>query len=191
MYSFYHSQELFYHNIVISLKIIYNKLTMKGHIMNSDIKFEQDEMVFNYRVAIVIKNNDKILIQKDNRTNHYTLPGGRCKLGESSINTAIREFKEETGLDISFKKEIGIIENFFTSSFNHKKYHEILIIHELEFNNKDLYKEEVIYNIEDNKKEHLTYIWLNIKDLKNSNFKPEKLLDIIEKNNFEHYINRE
>lgn len=69
---------------------------------------------------IVIRNGNKILVQKDDRAKHLTLPGGRCSLGENSVETALREFKEETGIDTRFKNGIGIVENFFTSSFTEK-----------------------------------------------------------------------
>lgn len=88
--------------------------------MNNDITYEQNGMTFNYRIAIVIRNSNKILVQKDDRAKHLTLPGGRCSLGESSVETALREFKEETGIDTRFKNGIGIVENFFTSSFTEK-----------------------------------------------------------------------
>ena len=156
--------------------------------MNNDIQFEKNDMIFNYRVAIIIKNGNKILIQKDDRASHYTLPGGRCELGENSINTGMREFKEETGINITLKKKVGMIENFFVSSFNDKKYHEILIIHEYEFNDRNLYNHTSIANIEEKKKEHLTYIWLSIDELKNANFKPKIVLDMIKKEEFQHYI---
>ena len=126
--------------------------------MNNNIQFEKNDKIFNYRVAVIIRNHNQILVQKDNRVNYYTLLGGRCELGETSINTAIREFKEETGIDASFVKSIGIIENFFTSNFNNKDYHEILVIHELEFKNSKNYAMGFFKNIEDTKKEHLTYI---------------------------------
>lgn len=156
--------------------------------MKNDIQFEKNDMIFNYRIAIIIKHEEKVLVQKDDRASHYTLPGGRCELGENSINTGIREFKEETGIDITLKKKVGMIENFFISSFNGKKYHEILIIHEYEFNDRNLYNIASIANIEEKKKDHLTYIWLSIDELKNANFKPEIILDMIKKDEFQHYI---
>ena len=156
--------------------------------MKNDIQFEKNDMIFNYRVAIIIKHEEKVLVQKDDRASHYTLPGGRCELGENSINTGIREFKEETGIDITLKKKVGMIENFFVSSFNGKKYHEILMIHEYEFNDRNLYNKASIANIEEKKKDHLTYIWLSIDELKNANFKPEIILDMIKKDEFQHYI---
>lgn len=84
-------------------------------------------------MAIIIKKDGKLLVQKNSKVNHYTLPGGRCELLENSKDTAIREFKEETGITTKFHKSIGMIENFFTSSFDKKEYHEILMLHELEF----------------------------------------------------------
>lgn len=161
--------------------------------MNNDIVIQNDNCDFNYRVAIVIRKENKILVQKDDRAKHYTLPGGRCELGESSANTAIRELKEETGLDSKFIKGIGLIENFFVSSFTGRKIHELLIINELKFADATIYEKEVINNIEEkkDKKLHLTYIWLDINELKNCDFKPAIILEMIEKNEFQHYINED
>lgn len=159
--------------------------------MNNDITYEQDGIVFNYRVAIVIRNGKKILVQKDDRAQHLTLPGGRCSLGESSVATAIREFKEETGIDTKFKNGVGIIENFFTSSFTEKKFHEILMINELEFLDDVLYKKEIINNIEEKKDKfkHLKYVWINVDELKKLIFNPIQILDMLDKNEFQHIIN--
>ena len=159
--------------------------------MNNDITYEKDGMVFNYRIALIIKRGNQILVQKDDRAKHLTLPGGRCSLGESSIETAIREFKEETGIDTKFKNGIGIIENFFTSNFTGKKTHEILIINELEFSEDSYYQKETINNIEEKKDKykHLTYIWYDINDLKQMKFTPNQILDMLEKNEFQHIIN--
>ena len=44
-----------------------------------DINFNIDSKVFNYRVGIVIKKNNKILVQKDRPSDYYTLIGGRTK----------------------------------------------------------------------------------------------------------------
>ncbi len=154
-----------------------------------DIQIIDNDNIFNYRVASIIRNGNKILVQKDSRVSYYALPGGRCKIGESSIVAIIREFKEETGIDVSFKKEIGILENFFTSSFNNKNYHEILIIHELEFDNKDIYNREIISNIEEKHKNQLSYVWLDINELQNENFKPKIIIDLLNKNDFFHYVN--
>ena len=161
--------------------------------MNNDIVIQNDNCDFNYRIAIVIRKGDKILVQKDDRAKHYTLPGGRCELGESSANTAIRELKEETGLDSTFVKGIGLVENFFVSSFTGRQIHELLIINELKFVSETVYEKEIINNIEEkkDKKFHLTYVWLDISELKKSDFRPAVALNMLNKNDFQHYINED
>lgn len=158
---------------------------------NDDIQFENNNKIFNYRVAIVIKNKNKILIQKDSRINHLTFPGGRCKLGETSSETASREFFEETGIKTNFVKEIGFIENFFISNFNGKNFHEILMIIELKFTDNKFYSEDIIKNIEDEKSEYIEYIWKNCKELKKIDFKPNIILDKLDNDQFFHLINKD
>ena len=78
-------------------------------MVDNDIQFEKNGMVFNYRISIIIRKENKILVQKDTRVTHLALPGGRCELGESSSETATREFLEETGIKATFVKELGLV----------------------------------------------------------------------------------
>ncbi len=98
---------------------------------------------------------------------------------------------EETGIETECIKSLGMIENFFVSSFNGKKYHEILIIQELKFKDPNNYKIEIINNIEEKKKDFLTYSWIAVDDLKRSNFKPDIINNIVNSHEFIHYINKE
>jgi len=54
--------------------------------------------------VIIIKNNKILLLQNTN--GKYELPGGHIEVGESAIEGAKREVKEETGLDIINLKKI-------------------------------------------------------------------------------------
>ncbi|MDE6407346.1 MAG: 8-oxo-dGTP diphosphatase [Anaeroplasmataceae bacterium] len=58
----------------------------------------------------MIYQNDKVLVQ--NRMNPswpgLAFPGGHVELGESIVDSTIREIKEETGLDITNLKICGI-----------------------------------------------------------------------------------
>ena len=149
-----------------------------------DIRFDFNDIVFNYRVGIVVRKNNKILVQKDGASDYYTLIGGHPKLGESSIEATLREFKEETNLDANFVKTIAIIENFFESNYAHKNYHEILIINEIEIN-KDIAD---IINVEGKDE---VYKWLSLEELKNSKFLPNVILDIINSPEIVHIINKD
>jgi len=55
-----------------------------------------------------------------------------------------------------------MIENFYISRYSDKPYHEILIIHELEFIDKSVYERDEITNLEDGG----TFIWKSIEELK-------------------------
>lgn len=46
------------------------------------------------------KNNTKILLVKNNNGRYWSFPKGHIEAGETEKETAIREIKEETGLDV-------------------------------------------------------------------------------------------
>ena len=159
--------------------------------MNNNVNFEKNNYVFNYRVAAVIKKEDKILVQEQKNVKYFSLPGGRCEMGEDSITTMKREIKEELGLDITIIKPTAIIENFFKSSYNGKNYHEMLIVYDVSFNDKEIYKNEIINNIEETKKDDVICVWKSLEELSNSDFKPKVLLNFIKSDKFVHYINKD
>lgn len=91
--------------------------------------------------VIITKNNKILLLQKKN--GKYELPGGHIEVGESAINGAKREVKEEIGLDVINLKQItsnnsrvlykgNIITSNITLSDEHKSYKFVL--------QKDLFK---------------------------------------------------
>jgi 8-oxo-dGTP diphosphatase len=59
---------------------------------------------------IIEKDNKVILIHREIEPfkNTLTLPGGHVEIGETVENAAIREAKEETGLNIKLKEILGI-----------------------------------------------------------------------------------
>ena len=50
------------------------------------------------------KNNVKILLVKNNNGRYWSFPKGHIEAGETEEQTAIREIKEETGLDVEIKE---------------------------------------------------------------------------------------
>lgn len=71
-----------------------------------DISVILDRYKFNYRVACIIQNKDKILLHKNKEDIFYALPGGRVKIGENSISALKREFMEE--IEFVWKKKCEI-----------------------------------------------------------------------------------
>lgn len=50
----------------------------------------------------------RVLLQKREDSNKWGFPGGAIELGETPEEAAIRELKEETGLDVAIDSLIGI-----------------------------------------------------------------------------------
>lgn len=60
--------------------------------------------------AIVLNENDELLLIKGPRRG-WEMPGGQVEEGESLQAAAIREVKEETGIDIKIEKFCGVFQN--------------------------------------------------------------------------------
>jgi len=59
-------------------------------------------------VDIIIEVRDKIvLIERSNEPYGFALPGGFVDYGESLEAAAVREAKEETGLDVKLERQLG------------------------------------------------------------------------------------
>lgn len=151
-----------------------------------DVSVLINDMNFNYRCAAIIKNKDKILVSINDVKNFYTIPGGRANIGETSIEAVIREIKEETGFNTKYIKTLGVVENFYISRYNNKPTHEILIIHELEFVDKEAYELKEIKNLDE--LDNAKFIYKDINSLNKDNLRPSVLIDVLNSNNLIHII---
>ena len=79
----------------------------------ADILYESADGVFSYRVAGIYIEDGRILLQKPDSDDAYSLPGGHVAFGETNAETLKREYKEEMGLDITVGKLRWVMENFF------------------------------------------------------------------------------
>jgi len=59
-------------------------------------------------VNVAVLQDNKILLTQRNDFETWILPGGGVELGESIAQAAIRETKEETGLDVELIRLVGI-----------------------------------------------------------------------------------
>lgn len=78
--------------------------------------------------AVLVENEGKFLLGKRNKKNYFgywIIPGGGVRWGETIQQAAIREIKEETGIDIELVKLIcheeimNLPENYHTVTFFH------------------------------------------------------------------------
>ncbi len=136
--------------------------------MNMDIEIEKQNYRFKYRVSGILIKNDRVLCVRINNNKFFCLPGGHVELNEDTIDAIIREFKEETGIDVYVKRLLYVVENFFDS--NNVKCHELGFYYLLD--TKDNININNFTKIEwDNT--YLEFKWLDINSI--ANFKPEFL----------------
>lgn len=60
--------------------------------------------------AVLVEKDGKFLLAERNKENYkgyWVVPGGGVRFGETIIDAAIREIKEETNLDVDIMKFIG------------------------------------------------------------------------------------
>ena len=147
------------------------------------IKDNENNYRFNYRVAGVFLNNDKIFLQKSEEDAYYSLVGGRVKYNETTKEALIREVKEELGLTLNETQLelINVVENFFT--YQETNIHELLFIYKI-FDETLNSKDEV--KVLD--KTTVTDKWYNLKDLVNMDLRPSIIKETLNKKGIIHNI---
>lgn len=61
--------------------------------------------------AVVTDQRERIVMVRRRDNDLWALPGGGMDLGESIVQTAVREVKEETGLDVEVTGLVGVYTN--------------------------------------------------------------------------------
>lgn len=162
--------------------------------MKKDILFKTDEYVFSYRVAGVLIQNGKVLLQRPQNDSSYAFPGGHVELGETNAETLVREFKEEINIDIRVGKLKWVGEIFFP--WGTKPCHQICLFYEVELTDFSIIPlEGAFWGVEQLEDEtfKLEFSWIDIKDVENIELYPieakEYLVDNI--NQVKHFVYKE
>ncbi len=58
--------------------------------------------------AIIVDDEGKILLQRRSDNDRWALPGGTMDIGETIGEAAIREVREETGLEVELTRIVGV-----------------------------------------------------------------------------------
>ena len=59
-------------------------------------------------ILMLIREGDAVLLVHQRRTDFWSLPGGKVESGESLELAAVREAREETGLDVRLGRVVGL-----------------------------------------------------------------------------------
>ena len=87
------------------------KLALERRRLNANKQAEFCELT---NMVMVQDDKGNVLVQNSKNPNGYTLPGGHIELGESFVQSAIRDVKKKTGLDVD-QLELCGTKQFITS----------------------------------------------------------------------------
>ncbi len=94
-------------------------------------KVGHDKIILNFAGGCVFNEKGEVLLQRRGDSNKWGLPGGAIELGETPQMAAIREIKEETGLDVEVVNLIGIYTDCDIEYSNGDKVQSICIAYKL------------------------------------------------------------
>lgn len=107
---------------------------MKDYIKWIRSKVGQEKVILVFTGGCVFDERGRVLLQKRGDSGNRGFPGGAIELGETPENAAIRELKEETGLDVVVNSLIGIYTDSDMRYPNGDQAHSICIVYELKKN---------------------------------------------------------
>lgn len=81
-------------------------------------------------VGAVVWKGDRVLLARRGqppKQGSWTLPGGKQKLGETVAETAAREIREETGLDIEVRDVVAVVDLIERDAAGRVAYHYTVV----------------------------------------------------------------
>jgi len=88
-----------------------------NYIQNIRKKVGKDKIILNFTCGI-LSQSGKILLQKRADKGTWGLPGGALELGESALEALVREFYEETGVEVRVEKLLNVYTKYSDSYAN-------------------------------------------------------------------------
>lgn len=85
-----------------------------NYIQNIRKKVGKDKIILNFTCGI-LSQSGKILLQKRADKGTWGLPGGALELGESALEALVREFYEETGVEVRVEKLLNVYTKYSDS----------------------------------------------------------------------------
>ncbi len=83
-----------------------------GNLPKSRFKRRPGQTIPTTRVSVIVLRDEQILLVRHRKGNrqYWVLPGGRLEYGETFFECAVRELKEETGLDVEVERFLFLSE---------------------------------------------------------------------------------
>jgi ADP-ribose pyrophosphatase YjhB (NUDIX family) len=82
----------------------------------------------------VVKDGKVLLVRRGNEPGKgkWSLPGGRIRFGERSEEAALREMREETGLEVRLRRVVDVVDVFWRSEMGELLEHFVIVDFEAE-----------------------------------------------------------
>lgn len=113
----------------------------------------------------IFRHNDRIFVAHGydpvKQADFYRPLGGGIEFGERGEDTITREMREETGLEITNVRYLGLCENIFT--YLGEPGHEIVLLYTADFVDPTIYNNDVL-NCEEIDGVPFTAVWMPLND---------------------------
>ena len=104
----------------------------KDYISYIRSKVGYDKVILNFAGGILADEDGRVLLQLRGDKKTWAIPGGAMELGETSLQAAVREFYEETGISVEAKRLMNVYTNFDESYPNGDKVQTVVFLYELQ-----------------------------------------------------------
>ena len=104
---------------------------MENYIQSIRRKVGHDKIILAFAGGCIFNDKGEVLLQRRGDTDKWGFPGGAIELGETPQMAAVREAKEETGLDLEVGKIIGVYTDLDIKYSSGDQAQSIVIAYEL------------------------------------------------------------
>lgn len=101
---------------------------MEDYVKRVRKKVGHDAIILNYAGCIIADMDNRLLLQKRSDCEEWGFLGGLVEFGESVAEAAIREVKEESGLDVEITSLFGVYSKYYAEYANGDKVQPIVHI---------------------------------------------------------------
>ena len=92
-------------------------------------KVRHDKVILNFAGGILADEEGRVFLQLRGDKKTWAIPGGAMELGETSLQAAVREFYEETGVSVEAKRLLNVYTNFDESYPNGDKVQTVVFLY--------------------------------------------------------------
>ena len=160
-------------------------------VINKNISYTQDRSRFNFRVAGIVMDADRVLLHQAKQDDFWNLPGGRVEMNESTEAAIQREMMEELGVFVQVEKLPFICEDFY--EYDGVDMHEIGFYYVISLpEGHSFYNEPQFNGLEQDA--NLTFRWFPIQETEQMEIYPvflrKELVNLRDASGIKHFIQK-